>query len=249
VFTFGDAEFEGSTAASGSTVPIVGMIPTAAGYAVIDQEGTVTSFPAGTSTTTDHGDHDEGTDEEPDAGEGPIIALDDPRVTDEQRAAAQDLIDRTTAGMARFPDEQSLIDAGYGSIGDARTGYEHYVNLTLLFDTTELDENMIESVVLRIEPDGSKTVVSAMYLLNVGKDMGDVPDIAGELTTWHTHTDLCFGSGEVMQIPETGCPGGTIHFVPPPMLHVWMVPFACGPFGGIETSGHGNGCDPDDHHD
>jgi hypothetical protein len=221
------------------------MIPTAAGYAVIDEEGTVTAFPSGATTTTDHEHGDDETETEDD----PIISLDDPRVTPAQRAAAQDLIDRTTEGMARFPDEQSLIAAGYGSIGDAATGYEHYVHLGLLFDQTELDEDAIESVVLRVEPDGSKTVVSAMYLLDVGKSMDDVPDIAGELTTWHTHTDLCFGDGRVTRIPDSGvCPSDTpIHFVPPPMLHVWMVPFECGPFGGIETGGHGAGCHGDDH--
>jgi hypothetical protein len=235
VFTFGDARFMGSTAASGSTVPIAGMIPTDAGYAVIDEEGTVTSFPGGAWADMPTGDD-------------PIISLDDPRVTDEQRAAAQSLIDRTTEGMEQFPNEDSLIAAGYTTIGDAGTGFEHYVNWSLLGDSKELDETAIESVVLQVAPDGTKTVASAMYILSIGKTMSDVPDIAGELTTWHDHTNLCFNGTRVVALAEDGsCPPGSTLLATPPMLHVWMVPFACGPFGGIETSGHGGGCDPDDH--
>jgi hypothetical protein len=243
IFTFGDAVFRGSTASSGSTVPVVGMIPTAAGYAVIDEEGSVTSFPSGATTTGEHDDHEVTYD-------GPIISLADTRLTEDQRTSAQALIDRTTDGMERFPDEESLIDAGYLSIGDEASGYEHYVNWGLLVDGRELDEDAIESVVLTVAADGTKTVASAMYILSVGKTMDDVPDIAGELTTWHDHTDLCFSGTQVVALAEDGdCPGSSILIPTPPMLHVWMSEHPCGPFAGIETSGHGSACSSSAHDD
>ena len=173
---------------------------------------------------------------------GPIISLDDPRVTAEQRAAAQDLIDRTTAGMARFTDEASVLGAGYISIGDGATGFEHFVNVGYLIDGYELDPGRIESIVFRVEG-GTKTIASAMYILRVGSTMDSVPDIAGELTTWHDHQNLCWEGIQVVGIlgPDGRCARG--EFRPtPPMLHVWMVEHPCGPFAGIEGGGHGDGC-------
>jgi len=249
VFTFGDAVFRGSTASAGSTVPVVGMIPNPAGYTIVDEEGTITAFPSGTTTSGGHEDHaeDEGGEDDdeivaPPLGEGPIISLEDPRVTPEQRAAAQDLIDRTRVGMRAFPDEQSLWDAGYASVGDSATGYEHFVNWALIFDSKEMDETAIESVVLVVEDDGTKRVASAMYILSPGRTMQNVPYIAGELTTFHDHNNLCFEGGVVVGLARNGvCEDGVL-LVTPPMLHVWMVDHPCGPFAGIETSGHGSTC-------
>ena len=249
LFTFGDAVFRGSTASAGSTVPVVGMIPNPAGYTIVDEEGTITAFPSGTTTSGGHEDHaeDEGGEDDdeivaPPLGEGPIISLEDPRVTPEQRAAAQDLIDRTRVGMRAFPDEQSLWDAGYASVGDSATGYEHFVNWALIFDSKEMDETAIESVVLVVEDDGTKRVASAMYILSPGRTMQNVPYIAGELTTFHDHNNLCFEGGVVVGLARNGvCEDGVL-LVTPPMLHVWMVDHPCGPFAGIETSGHGSTC-------
>jgi hypothetical protein len=240
VFTFGDAMFQGSTASMTDAHEVAGMIPHGDGYAVVDADGAITSFGAG-DTMTDDGGHDHGdmTDE---TMTGPIISLDDPRLTEAQRQAAIDLIDRTTAGMARYPDEQAVQDAGFLSIGDAATGFEHYVNWGYLLDDHELDADRIESVVLRVADDGTKTVESAMYILSVGKTMDDVPDIAGSLTTWHKHDDLCFVGTEVVGLAQDGkCDRGLL-LVTPPMLHVWLTPQPCGPFAGIASGNHGTDC-------
>jgi hypothetical protein len=174
-----------------------------------------------------------------------VISLDDPRLTAAQRAAAQQLITATTAGMQRFPDVAAVRAAGYSSIGDASTGYEHFVNFAFLGDGAEVDPNRIESIVAQVNPDGSRSIVSAMYILSLGKTMADVPEIGGPLTTWHDHQDLCWELPRVVALAVGGvCPRGTL--IPtPPMLHVWMVPHPCGPFAGIETDGassHGTGC-------
>jgi hypothetical protein len=187
-------------------------------------------------TVLEH-DHDDTTDPT-----GPIISVDDPRLTSAQRAAAIDLIDRTKAGMRGFTSEAAVVAAGYASIGDASSGFEHFVNWGYLSDTHEMDPNHIESIVMRVS--GSvKTVESAMYILAIGKTMADVPDIAGDLTHFHDHQNLCFDSNRVVGLtrPDGTCERGTF-FPTPPMLHVWIVDQPCGPFAGIEGSGHGSGC-------
>lgn len=197
------------------------------------------------------GAHHAGEDPADEAGGGghgaahdaePIISLADPRVTDAQRAAAQQLIDDTTAGMARFTDVASVEAAGFVSIGDAPTGYEHFVNIANMADGRDLDPNAIESIVFKVYPDGTRQLASAMYILGFGATMDDVPDIAGELTRWHDHQDLCWeGVRVVGRMDERGqCRRGTFRGTAP-MLHVWMVPHRCGPFAGIEGA-HGSGC-------
>ena len=145
-----------------------------------------------------------------------------------------------------FPDEAALIAAGYTSIGDGRRPgtFEHYVNREYVADGIELDPLRIESVVLQIEPDGSKKIASAMYILSPGKTLADAPDIAGSLTPWHDHQNLCWdetGTRLAGVLINGVCrPGGTFRGTAP-MMHVWLENTQCGPFAGIE--GHGGGCE------
>ncbi len=181
---------------------------------------------------------------------GPIITLDDPRLTPAQHDAALSLILRTAASMTRFTDVASVEAAGYTSIGDAITGWEHFVNWTNLGTPAILDPDTVESVVFKVNPDGSRTLASAMYILPLGQTQANVPEIAGELTTWHDHTNLCWdltGNPRVVAITDANgnCPRGVL-FVTPPMLHVWLIPHPCGPFAGID-GGHGEGCVGHDH--
>jgi hypothetical protein len=182
-------------------------------------------------------DHDPG---------GPITSIYDPRVTPTQRAAARALIDETREGMQRFVTIDDVVAEGYVSIGDGRTGFEHFVHIGYIADGLELDPQRIESIVARVNPDGTKDIVSAMYLMSPGSTMDDVPDIAGALTTWHDHQDLCWeGIRVVGRVGADGsCPRGEFRGTAP-MLHVWLEPHPCGPFAGLE--GHGGGCGHDDH--
>ncbi len=195
-----------------------------------------------------HGDDD-------DAGEGhdhgtagsaydhddPIISFDDPRLTDQQRAAAKALYDDVQREMARFSDPASVEAEGYLSIGDGITGYEHFSHPVLRMDPITLDPSRPESIVFRVNPDGSKELVSAMFIMPPGTTMDDVPDIAGTLTTWHDHQDLCWiGDRVVGTTPTPGeCAFGEFR-VGQAMMHVWLVPHPCGPFAGLE--GHGGDC-------
>jgi hypothetical protein len=173
---------------------------------------------------------------------GPIVSLADARLTETQRSRALALLVSTRAAMlARFPDRASVEAAGYTWIGDGRHvgGYEHFVQQDYMTDGHELDPDHIESIVLQRQADGSERVVTAMYILERGKTMLDAPDLAGSLTTWHDHQNLCWdGNGKLAGIVVGGVcrPGGTFRATAP-MMHVWLTDPPCGPFSGVE--GHG----------
>jgi hypothetical protein len=173
----------------------------------------------------------------------PIVSLSDARLTEAQRSRAISLLVSTRAAMlARFPDRARVEAAGYQWIGDGRRagGYEHFVNQDYMTDGRELDPDHIESIVLQRQADGSETVVTAMYILERGSTMADAPAIAGTLTSWHDHQNLCWdGNGRLAGIYVGGqCrPGGTFRPTAP-MMHVWLTDPPCGPFAGVE--GHGS---------
>jgi hypothetical protein len=167
--------------------------------------------------------------------------------TPDARARAEQLLLDTTEAMKAYPDEAAVQAAGFISIGDGVTGWEHYIHVDRILDPAVLDPAGIESIVLRVAPDGTKEVASAMYLMPFGTTMADVPDIAGDLTTWHDHQNLCWDGATVVGTTDaTGaCARG--EFRPTqPMLHVWVTEHECGPFAGIEGS-HGSGCGHADH--
>jgi hypothetical protein len=179
---------------------------------------------------------------------GPDLAIfkgaDTSHATPAQLEVARRLIETTRAKVAaKFPDQAALLAAGYRSIGDGLvTPYDHFIRVDYMNDGRELDPDRVESIVMERTPTGWR-VASAMYILEVGKTMADVPDVAGELTTWHDHQNLCWDpSGTRLAGLLVGgrCfPGGTFRATPP-MLHVWLRDHPCGPFAGIE--GHGQGC-------
>ena len=73
-----------------------------------------------------------------------------------------------------------------------------------------------------------------------GTTLADAPDIAGSLTPWHDHQNLCWdatGTKLAGIVVDGQCrPGGTFRATAP-MMHVWLTDPPCGPFSGVE--GHG----------
>lgn len=172
---------------------------------------------------------------------------------DQLKAAKALIVTTRESLLSTFPDEAAVVAAGYQSIGDGRSPgtYEHFVHAEYLIDGRELDPRRVESIVLENTGTG-KRVASAMYILEWGKTMSDVPDIAGELTAWHDHQNLCWADSGIrlagVLVNGRCFPGGTFRPTPP-MLHVWLQDHKCGPFAGIEGHGGGATCTPHGHTD
>jgi hypothetical protein len=161
-------------------------------------------------------------------------------LTESQLAAAKDLIVRTRAVVAsRFATTAAAEAAGYTSIGDGRQvgGFEHYVNFGFIDDPNILNPSLVESLVYRNDGGGRKTLVSAMFILPFGRTMASVPDIAGSLTSWHDHQNLCWDGTRLAGTLQNGVCVNGVFRATPPMLHVWLVAHPCGPFAGVESHG------------
>ena len=174
-------------------------------------------------------------------------------ITQEQHKAAEALVIDTRAALAAtdYASYDAAVADGYVSIRDQITGHEHVVHAAYVLNDNVLDPEEIESLVYEVKDDGSKVLVSAMYLMPPDTTMGDQPDVAGEITKWHDHQNLCWDETgrRIAGILVNGkCfPGGTLRATSP-MLHVWVTDHPCGPFAGIEGGGHGESCDHADSH-
>jgi hypothetical protein len=161
-------------------------------------------------------------------------------VTPEQQAFAENLVAATVRDLPQWSDLAVVEAAGFHSIGDAITGHEHYIQWDWIDDDVWLDPDHPESLVFEPQPDGSKQLVSAMFMLPSGYPLADVPDWGGALMQWHVHGDLCFTDDPVApQVAGLKPIGGTcqpplVDFLLSPMIHVWITPTPCGPFAALE---------------
>jgi hypothetical protein len=165
-------------------------------------------------------------------------------VTPEQQAAAENLIAITLWRLPRWSDPKVAEAAGFHSIGDGFTGYEHLIQWDWINDGVVLDPERPESLVYRVDRGGTRTLEAAMYMLPQGETLDTVPELGGKLTQWHIHDDLCFTPGEAPKVRGVtgvgqGCPPGLVKLDPVPMIHVWIVPHRCGPFAALEGVGGG----------
>jgi hypothetical protein len=170
-----------------------------------------------------------------------------PGVTSEQQDRAESLVAATLADLPQFSDVTKLGALGFKSIGDSRSGFEHFINFGYIRDDAFLDPNRPESLVYQVDGD-KRTLVSAMF---IAKDMSisdpQLVDWGGPLMTWHVHEDLCWSLDANRQPIVVGvkdaagkCPPGSVNAGGTnPMVHVWIAPNECGPFAALE--GHGAG--------
>lgn len=194
-----------------------------------------------------HGDHGTPSAQPavPYTGEKPVDLGGVPGVTPEQQARAEELVTRTIDELPQYADVDTLAAKGYFTIGDEATGDEHFINWNLINDDTILDPSAPEALVFQPQPDGSKKLAAAMFMMRDGSTLDDVPELGGPLTQWHIHDDLCFNNDPVAprlaSITEVGgpCPEGMAKFDPSPMIHVWITPHPCGPFAALEGIGGG----------
>lgn len=166
-------------------------------------------------------------------------------VTPEQQAQAENLVAITIERLPKFSDIQSAEQQGWRSIGDAPTGFEHLVNWALINDDEALNPDAPESLVYKVGADGSRTLVSAMFMLPPSVTLDKVPDIGGRLMQWHVHQDLCFTADSVaprvagVTTVSGSCTPPLVKLPASPMIHVWIVPHPCGPFAALEGVGAG----------
>jgi hypothetical protein len=173
--------------------------------------------------------------------------------TPEQGQRALALISNAQRNLPAFASYQTALAAGYVSIGDESSGFEHLIKYSLLNDGRFLDTTAPESLVYKVSG-GTKTLVSAMFIASSGMASNDVTltSYAGGLIQWHTHNNLCWrnvnGVPKVMGVIDANgnCPAGSVlQTNGAPMVHVWITPHACGPFAALEGDGAGIADEPD----
>jgi hypothetical protein len=152
------------------------------------------------------------------------------RPTKAQQAAAAKLVADTTVATAKYKSVAAAVADGY--VGKTDSQYtEHFLNLTYLQDGKVVDPNRPEALMYTPTPSGY-VLVGVMYATNAPGEFG--PEPGGCLTRWHVHTNVClnFGTMSTFELPEseTTCPAGTIKYVPPPLLHVWLLDVPGGRF-------------------
>lgn len=168
-----------------------------------------------------------------------------PGVTPQQQAFAENLVAATVRDLPQWADLDAVEAAGFHSIGDGATGHEHYIQWDWIDDDVWLDPDYPESLVFEPQPDGSKRLVSAMYMMPSGTPLDEVPDWGGDLMQWHVHGDLCFTDDPVAPrvagIKPIGstCAAPLVDGTMAPMIHVWIRPHECGPFAALDGIGGG----------
>lgn len=174
-------------------------------------------------------------------------------VTPQQQAFAENLVASTLRDLPQWADPEVAEAAGFRSIGDAATGHEHFINWEWINDDVFLDPDFPESLVYEPQPDGSRTLVSAMYMLPDDMPLEEVPDWGGELMQWHVHSDLCFDMrGDAPRVAgltdaEGTCTAPLEKLPESPMIHVWLTPNPCGPFAALEGVGAGQVVEGEEH--
>jgi hypothetical protein len=234
-----------------------------------------TSAPGTTATTVPGGHgHDGGADDHggpattmPPGHGGPVTTIDTGGMhhipdrlnhppTAEQKVAAQKLIDDTKAAAIRngWDDVNKAKAAGFKSIGDEMSGVAHYANSVNHHDGKNLDPDHVEVLVYTTNPATRQVtrLQTFMYVLEPGIGMDGVPDIAGTLTVWHAHSNLCYSKknpGTLAGIAVNGVcqPKNDDAVLVPsePMLHVWVVDNPCGPFAGVDPGNRTGSCEHD----
>ncbi len=86
-------------------------------------------------------------------------------MTPQQQAFAENLVGATVRDLPQWSDPAVAEAAGFRSIGDGLTGHEHYIQWAWIDDDVWLDPDFPESLVYEPQPDGTKKLVSAMFMM------------------------------------------------------------------------------------
>lgn len=236
--------------APGALVGVISVVAMLTGVAHVHRHeaaGHVRGDTVAGATSGADADHGHGVDSSvwprPFDPDQPIDFAGVPGVTPEQQARAETLVASTLQDLPRFADVTEMGALGFTSIGDAVSGFEHYVNKAYVGDEAFLDPNKPESLVYQVDGD-NRTLVAAMYMAS-GMSLTDpgLVDFGGPLMQWHVHDNLCWSLDEVVvgvKDAAGNCPSNSVNLLGDvPMVHVWIARNACGPFAALE--GHSAG--------
>jgi hypothetical protein len=145
--------------------------------------------------------------------------------TAKEQAAANALVARTTAAVARYASLSAATAAGYVPATNPN-GYEvHYANWQTVRSGDVLDPDHPSSLVYANTVKGP-VLLGAMYL-GAGPCIPG-PDVGGPLTQWHAHDDLCLSATTHQVVGKTDtagtCATGVHNTNTYFMLHVWVAP-------------------------
>ena len=168
-------------------------------------------------------------------------------VSSEQEARATALIQSTIRDLPKYASTATALAEQYNSIGDASSGFEHFVKSSLINDGRVLDSTAPESLVYAVSG-STRTLVAAMYMAAEGTPINDetLVNYAGRLMQWHVHNNLCWlrinNVPKVVGVTNAAgvCLFGALQINGSPMVHVWIAPHICGPFAALEGIGAGS---------
>jgi hypothetical protein len=164
-----------------------------------------------------------------------------PDTTPAQQAFAENLVATTLNLLPQWEDPEYALANGFESIGDGGTGTEHFINEEYQNDGIWFDPTRPESLVWDTTG-GERDLAAAMFMLDRGMPLADVPNFGGSLMQFHIHNNLCYTTtGQVAGLVngDGECPAGLILPEPTPMVHVWLENQPCGPFSALEGIGGG----------
>ncbi len=140
------------------------------------------------------------------------------------RAAAQRLVASVQTGLVKYTSLSAATAAGYVP-ATKPTGYVvHYADWAVVRAGDVLDPNRPSSLVYANTVSGP-VLLGAMFLGPAPCQPG--PDVAGPLTQWHAHANLCLSATHEVVGESNGsgqCAVGTHNTNTYFMMHVWIAP-------------------------
>jgi hypothetical protein len=156
--------------------------------------------------------------------------------TPEQQAAAGRLVDETRVGIAPYQDVNVALAAGYRPEALSDGPSVHYT-IHHASHQTWFDPRHPAALVYARTAHGPM-LLGAMYSMPQTGQPG--PDVGGELTPWHYHTNICIALPTLQLAGFSDafgqCPAASARVSSPDLLHVWTAPNPSGPFGDLDPA-------------
>ncbi len=147
-------------------------------------------------------------------------------ITTLELEAGARLVSDTIAGTKRFEDLKVAQSEGYFLLAGGRQGLAHYHNQAYHTDGKILDPQKPEELIYLRKSDGTAQLVGVMFLMPSANQAG--PRVAGPLTAWHAHDNLCFSAslGRISGFADANgkCAAGSVFMgKTPEMMHIWVL--------------------------